>query len=105
MDFGGQRNSRGTVALTAAGKKKLRGRVGAFLQRRRQAVKVKRAASAASLALKDPGLPNLHQMRALDKTLLESWSLDLSKFRAAKRTLKNENAGIEMKSVGTERKC
>ena len=56
VDFAGQRNSRGTVALTAAGKKKLRGRVGAFLQRRRQAVKVKRAASAASLALKDPGL-------------------------------------------------
>ena len=57
VDFAGQRNSRGTVALTAAaGKKKLRGRVGAFLQRCRQAVKVVRAASAASLALKDPGL-------------------------------------------------
>jgi len=84
VDFAGQRNSRGTVALTADGKKKLRGRVGTFLQRRRLAVKAARQASASSLALKDPGLPNLHQMRALDKTLLESWSLDLSKFRATK---------------------
>ena len=103
MDFAGQRNSRGTVALNAAGKKKLRGRVGAFLQRRRLAEKVARPASAASLALKDPGLPNLHQMRALDKTFLESWSLDLSKFRAAKPVKALTGTALRGICVGSER--
>lgn len=59
MDFAGQRNSPGTVALTAAGKKKLRGRVGAFLQRRRLAVKAARSQPVwpASQAASQPTQP------------------------------------------------
>ena len=63
--------------LTASGKMQMREKVRSFLK------KLDPAAPAAKKprALREPGLPNIHQLRALDHALWETWEIDLTKFK------------------------
>ncbi|CAK0800775.1 unnamed protein product [Prorocentrum cordatum] len=71
------RHAEGPLSWTEAGKEHLSARVIAFLEKREAEAKVEKPG-----ALQDPGLPNLHHLRALDNALKSTWDLSLRDFVA-----------------------